>query len=142
MPGTKGAVFGFDKYHEPALLSRKDTIAHAILDACFMVPGNLPTLPHIGVNIRQYFYKEQSAISTEKIKADLEQCCGQSICGATIESVDFSTQKIANNEYIFLLILVIRFSPTDKELLGITMKQTQDNYVNFNFEYVPMDNQY
>ena len=65
MAGQKGTVFGVDKYKEPKLLDRKDTIANAIIDACFMVPGNLPSLPHVGVNIRQYFYKEEIVFYTK-----------------------------------------------------------------------------
>ncbi len=138
MAGQKGTVFGVDKYKEPKLLDRKDTIANAIIDACFMVPGNLPSLPHVGVNIRQYFYKEETAISSDKIKKDLETCCGRTISGATIENVDFSAQRTTNNEYIFLLIIMIKFSPGEQELLGIAMKPTKDNYVHLNFEYVPI----
>lgn len=138
MAGQKGTVFGVDKYKEPKLLDMKDTVANAIIDACFMVPGNLPSLPHVGVNIRQYFYKEETSISSDKIKKDLEACCGRTISGATIGKVDFSVQRTNNNDYVFLLILVVSFSPGEEELLGITMKPDKDNYVHFNFDYVPI----
>lgn len=128
--------FGFDKYQRAATTDRKTTIANAIVNACFMVPGNNPSMPTIGVNIRQYFYKEASAISSDKIRQDLEVACGTTICGATITSVDFSTQRIADGDFIFLLIVMIRFSPTDEELLGITMKQDAEKYVKFNFDYI------
>jgi hypothetical protein len=138
MAGNKDVVFGFNKYKQAELGDRKTAIANAIINACFMVPGNNPSMPGVGVNIRQYFYKEQSAISSDKIRQDIEASCGTIICGATIGAVDFSFQKTADNDLIFLLIIMIKFSQTEQEILGITMKQKEDSYVKFNFDYIPI----
>lgn len=138
MAGNKDALFGFDKYKQAELGDRKTAIANAVINACFMIPGNNPSLPHVGVNIKQYFYKEQSAISSDKIKQDIEDACGNIICGATIGAVDFSFQKTADSDMIFLLIVMVKFSQTEQEILGITMKQKEDNYVKFNFDYIPI----
>lgn len=136
MGADKDVTFGFDKYNQALLSDRKTTIANAIINACFMVPGNLPSMPNKGVNIRQYFYKEENSISSDKIKQDLEATCGKVICGAVIKSVDFSTQKTTKNDVVFLLIILLSFSPDKEELLGITMQQKQDKYVKFNFDYI------
>ena len=139
MAGQKDVTFEFDKYLQPRLLERKNAVATAIINALFMVPGNLPSMPTVGVDITQYFYKEENSLSAAKIQTDLEACCGKSICGAILGNVDFSVQKTTTGDFVFLLIIRVKFSPTDDELLGITMKKTKDSYVKFNFDYVPFD---
>ena len=139
MAGQKDVTFGFDKYLNPKLLDRKATIANTIINALFMVPGNIPSMPTKGANIRQYFYKEESYLSSDKIRTDLEDCCGKSICGATLGNIDFSTQQTSEGDIIFVLIIAVKFSVNEQELLGIVMKQTKDSYVKFNFDYVPID---
>lgn len=138
MPGAhdKDVSFSVNKYHEADLKDRKTTIANTIINACFMVPGNNPSTPLAGVNITQYFYKEDSAISSDKIKKDIEATCGRIICGATIGAVDFSVQTTSIGEVVFLLLIRVKFSPDEEEMLGITMQQKQNKYVHFNFDYV------
>lgn len=138
MANDKDVSFAFNKYNEAELSERRTTVANTVINACFMIPGNLPSDPTKGVNIKQYFYKEQDAISTEKIRNDLIAACGQIICGATIGSVDFSVQKIGDGDTIFLLIIMVTFNPGEQEMLGITMKQTSKDYVKFNFDYVKL----
>ena len=139
MSQDNDVLFEFDKYNNAKLIDRKTTIASSIINALFMVPGNLPSYPTIGANVKQYFYKEETALSASKIKTDLEAACGKIIHGALIGNVDFSVQKTTTGDTIFLLIIMVKFSATDEEMLGITMKETLDKYVRFNFEYVNMD---
>ena len=138
MAGQHDTLFELDRYNQAKMTDRKTAIANAIVNACFMVPGNLPSSPTTGVNIRQYFYKEETAISADKIRADLETACGKLILGAVLGNVDFSVQKTTTGDTVFLLIVRIKFSATEEELLGITMKETSNNYVKFNFDYINM----
>ena len=132
----KDVSFAFNKYNEPQLRDRKVTVANAIINACFMVPGNIPSMPDVGVNIKQYFYKEESAITADKIRLDLEKICGKVLAGAVIGKVDFSVQSSGEGDTIFLLLVTIKFSFDDEEMLGISMQQSATDYVRFNFDYV------
>lgn len=129
----KAATFSIDKYNKPKLEDRKTMVAQAIINACFMVPGNLPGMPTIGPNIKQYFYKEEHELSKEKLKADLEAACGQIIGGAVITGVDFSTQKAENGDTVFLLCVVLSYG-AETTTLGVVMKDSQE-HVNFKFAY-------
>lgn len=132
---VKDVSFSFNKYKEPDLKSLKESVANSIVNACFMVPGNLPGLPTVGVNIKQYFYKEESELSADKITADVQYACGKLISGASIVAVDFSVQKTSKGDYVFLLIIKVRFPEDGDQLLGVMMTQ-DDNRVKFNFEYM------
>ena len=134
---VKDVSFGFNKYKEPDLKSLKESVANSIVNACFMVPGNLPGMPTVGVNIKQYFYKEESELSADKITADVQYACGKLISGASIIAVDFSVQKTTYGDYVFLLIIKVNFPEDGDQLLGVMMRQ-EDNRVKFNFEYMDL----
>ena len=129
----KSVSFGVDKYNKPTLGDKKTMIAQAIINACFMVPGNLPSMPTIGPNIKQYFYKEEHEISKEKLKADIEAACGKTIAGASITGIDFSTQKTTTGDTVFLLCVILSYG-SETTTLGVVMQDKQD-HVNFKFAY-------
>ena len=137
MNNVNDTTFSLDKYGNPKMLSLKDSVANAIVNVCFMKPGNIPGLPHLGVNIRQYFYKTQEELerSSTTVSAKIQEACGQLISGATISGVNFSVQKATNDEHVFLLIVRISFPNEEDQLLGVVMKNVNDK-ITFNYEYM------
>ena len=135
MAGTRDVTFTFNKYGDPALLDLKETIAQQIINALFMVPGNLPSLPHIGVNIKQYLYKTDTSYVSYEIEQKLKEACGTIISGVVINSVDFSVHTTSTGQAIFLIMVRIT-SPntTTDSVLGVSVVQSND-IVKFNFEY-------
>ena len=132
-------TFSFNKYKKPELLNLRKSVAEIIYNALIMVPGNIPSMPESGCNIRQYFYQEDSAVSGDKIKFDLINTCGYLPGGATITNVDCSTQTDTDGATVFLLIIKISFPSEDGDTaLGIILKENskQNDKINFNFDYV------
>ena len=132
-------TFSFNKYKKPELLNLRKSVAEIIYNALIMVPGNIPSMPEAGCNIRQYFYQEDSAVSGDKIKFDLINTCGYLPGGATITNVDCSTQTDTDGVTVFLLIIKISFPSEDGDTaLGIILKEDskQNDKINFNFDYV------
>ena len=132
-------TFSFNKYKKPELLNLRKSVAEIIYNALIMVPGNIPSMPGAGCNIRQYFYQEDSAVSGDKIKFDLINTCGYLPGGATITNVDCSTQTDTDGVTVFLLIIKISFPSEDGDTaLGIILKENskQNDKINFNFDYV------
>ena len=139
--GNKEAevTFSFNKYKKPELLNLRKSVAEIIYNALIMVPGNIPSMPEAGCDIRQYFYQEDSAVSGDKIKFDLINTCGYLPGGATITNVDCSTQTDTDGVTVFLLIIKISFPSEDGDTaLGIILKENskQNDKINFNFDYV------
>lgn len=135
MAGEKDVTFFFNKYGDPELLELKESIAQQIINALFMVPGNLPSLPHIGVNIKQYLYRTDTSYVSAEIENKLKEACGLIISGVVINSVDFSVQKTSKGEAVFLIMIRITFPNTnDDTILGVSVVQTND-IVKFNFAY-------
>lgn len=132
--------FGFNKYKKPELLDLRTSIANTVTNALFMVPGNIPSAPKMGVDINQYFYREESQISPDVIKRDLIATCGSLPGGAFISAVDYSIQQTTSNQSVFLLIIKIVFNSGEESLLGVGMQQNVNTreVVRFNFDYVDL----
>ena len=131
----KDITFNLNKYGNPEMLDVKTSVAHQIVNALFMVPGNLPSMPTIGVNIRQYLYRYDTDYVSSEIEAKLKEACGSVISGAFVDSVDFSVQKTSKNESVFLILVRVTFPDNNEELLGISVKENKDDTINFNFDY-------
>ena len=132
-------AFSFNKYGEPEMLNLKDTVAQGIINALFMVPGNLPSLPHIGVNIRQYLYRSDTGYIATEIEQKLKEACGVILNGVVINWVDFSVQKTTKGESVFLLMIRLTFpktltDPGEESVLGVSVVQKKE-LVKFNFAY-------
>ena len=116
------------------MLDLKETVAQQIINALFMVPGNLPSLPHIGVNIKQYLYKADTDLSSVEIEQSLKAACGLIINGVIINSVDFSVQTTSKGQAVFLVMVRITFPNNEESILGVSVVQSND-HVKFNFAY-------
>lgn len=134
MAEEKDVTFEFNKYGDQKLLDLKESVAQQIINALFMVPGNLPSLPHIGVNIKQYLYKTDTSYNSTEIEQKLKEACGTVICGVVINSVDFSVQKTSNGQSVFLVMVRITFPNNINSILGVSVVQANE-IVKFNFAY-------
>ena len=47
-------TFGLDNFGKQKTLSLSETIGQLVLDILLLKPGQLPSLPHIGMNIKQF----------------------------------------------------------------------------------------
>ena len=146
LANEKDVSFKFNKYGEPELLSLKDSVAQQIVNALFMVPGNLPSLPHIGVNIRQYLYKNEAEISSSDIEQKLKDACGVMMSSVVIKSVDVSVQLSSNKQAVFLVMVSLAFpknmsdkdttnKPNNDTVLGVSVVKDDNHVVKFNFAY-------
>ena len=135
METGKGVTFNFNKYGKPEMLDLRESIAQSIVNALFMVPGNLPSLPHIGVNIRQYLYRADTEYVSAEIEGSLKAACGSIIHGVVINSVDFSVHKAPDGQSVFLIMIRLVFPSTSSEsVLGVTVAHKKE-MVKFNFAY-------
>ena len=135
MANEQDITFGVNKYGEPDLLNLKNSVAQQIINALFMIPGNLPSLPHIGVNIKKYFYRTDTEFVSSEIEGKLKEACGSIISGVVINSVNFTIIPTSSGDSIFLLVVnVLLPNETKPSVLGISMKE-EKQLVKFNFAF-------
>lgn len=133
----KDITFHLDKYGNPEMLDVKTSVAQQIINVLFMVPGNLPSLPLVGVNIKKYLYRYDTDYASSEIETKIKEDCGAVISGAVISSVDFSVRTTSKNESVFLILIRVIFPNNEERLLGVTVKESND-IVKFNFDYADL----
>lgn len=67
--------FGKDNFGNPKQYNIRDSVSLIILNILLMKPGNLPSMPHIGINIRNYLYMNEDEINAEELKQKIYLQC-------------------------------------------------------------------
>ena len=136
--GIREATFNIDKYKKPVLLSEKESLVQLILNALFMVPGNLPSHPNAGVNILKYLYKPMSDSMSAEIESSLRATCGTSLADTILKSV---LTEIVETEYGPTMILLIRLNidteddTEESKTLSVIIQQ-RESRVHLNYEFM------
>ena len=123
--------FGVDNFGDPKLLSPDDTIVQLLLNILFMRPGQLPSMPHIGIDIRSKLYSFVDELDTEELKQDII-----SQCRALMPYLNLDTLSVNVVDYNNDSVLVITF-PTisqNSDVL-VALKKSEDNGIIFNYTY-------
>ena len=60
--------FGLNDFQEMQVYSEGESIARYLSNILLMRPGNLPGLPHIGLNIRELLYCNMGEIDSQDLK--------------------------------------------------------------------------
>jgi len=67
--------FYMDEFGKPTTYSEKDSIAKMILNLLLLKPGNLPSEPFMGVDIRKYLYMREDEIDVNELKNSIYNSC-------------------------------------------------------------------
>lgn len=102
----KDVLFGLDNFHKPMMKNPNEALAQSILNILFMRPGQLPSQPHVGVNINKYLYEFGDEL--DSIKDDIVNDI-QNQCRALSRLVDLSNIQMAviKHEGQDIMMLVI-----------------------------------
>lgn len=112
----------------------KETVAQVILNLFMMRPGNYPSLPHIGINIRQYLYKLEEDIDVNELKEKIFTQCSQLLSFISIGEVK---AFVVPHEGQALLIVVIPITGLDDDdnALVLGFQQDENNELLFNYQF-------
>ena len=128
-------LFALDNFQKPKLLSIEETVAQQIINLLLMRPGNLPGLPHVGVNIEQYLYKTQDQLDAEEIKQKIHSQCSELMSYISLGEVQIFVTTYEGKD---LLIVAIPLSGLDQDqtlILGFSSTQNEIS-VAYQFEEV------
>lgn len=131
--GTREITAGTDRQGKPALLSTKESIAQQIINAIFLVPGNIPNLP-IGLNIEDYLYKSSSNIQPNEIMTKLKTACGEEFINSNVGSLECGVVNI-NNIPMFWLSAHLLVDDDENDTMALVLTKQNDT-VKFNYEFL------
>ena len=125
--------FGLDDFGKPKTLSVKESIAQIILNVLFMRPGNLPSLPWIGINIQSFIYKPEDSIDIEQLKSDIYEQCKAVLTFIDIGNVEAYYTPYNGSVVLIINIPVIIDGTTIDYMLGFT-QDGMDKTIKYNFQ--------
>jgi len=126
--------FGLDNFGKQKILSQSETIAQLILNILLMRPGQMPSMPHIGIDIRKYLYKFEEDIDSEALKKEINYQCSLLIpyldlTGLRLMVVDY------HGEGVLMLIIPLSISSQNETLLIGFKKDSNSGEIVFNYQF-------
>lgn len=120
-----------NNYNKPKLLTEKQTYINNILMLLFGEPGFYPSIPELGMNIKQYLYMFEDEIDTEEIKATLAEQCDD--FSEDIDEGNLEVLVTVYNERTALVFILPVLDDTSEKnvVLGITTNAHGEIIYNF-----------
>lgn len=103
----KDMVFGLDSFQKPKVLSDVESVAQYILNILVWKPGNLPGLPHIGVNIQEMLYTYVDDFQPEVLKTKIEDQCNELMPHLLSSNIVLAPVEYDGKEFFVLIIPVV-----------------------------------
>ena len=126
--------FGLDSFGKQSVMTQAQTIAQMLVNLFLMRPGQLPSLPHIGINIRQYMYKFEDEIDVSYIRSQIS-----SQCSDLLSYIDLPNMQLIlfpyKNESILYLFVPLSVAVAENTALSIGFKKNnKNNEITFNYK--------
>ena len=124
-------TFGLNNFNKPKVLSEAETYVRNILTILFGKPGFYPSIPELGMDIRQYLYQFSDNIDTAKLKSKLAYQCDDFL--PLLNSGDMEIYSTSVNEKTLLIfVLPMIIDETSIALsLGVTINAKGEMVYNF-----------
>lgn len=129
-PGLLGldATFELDHFQRPRLRDENELIKNTLLFILFMVPGQYPSIPSLGLNLREQLYSYYDELDPETLKKDIVNNC-------TALQLSFDIGKINVRKMLYRgrpsLIIYISTDSNDgwaEDFISSERKRTQREY--------------
>lgn len=118
----KEISLSLDGFGRQKVLGEKDSIAQKVLNLLFMKPGNLPNMPHLGIDINQYLYSQEGSFDTTELQSKIVNQCSELMPYMINGDV---TVTFTENEGIQILLIGIPVSVDGDDLLLIGLTPTE-----------------
>ena len=99
--------FGLNDFQEMQVYSEGESIARYLLNILLMRPGNLPGLPHIGLNIRELLYSNMEEIDSQDLKDKIISQCTALMANILTEELFVGVIEYKGNSFLLIRIPVL-----------------------------------
>lgn len=125
--------FGLDNFGKQKTMTQAQSVAQMLVNLLLMKPGQIPSLPHIGINIQQYMYKFEEDLDLSFIKNQIAEQCKSILPYLDITNMQLLLVPYENESilYIYAPLSVL----VEEEALIIGFKRSNStNEVTFNYK--------
>ena len=130
---TVDPAFGIDDFNKSKVYPSDETIVRNLLLLLFGKPGFYPSMPKLGMNIREYLYTLEDDMDTSAIKAKLAYQCKDFLPLIQDGSMDIYTTRSKGNPVLVFALPVIHDNTYATLVLGVTILNSGEMQFNFIF---------
>lgn len=94
--------FGVNNFGNQDKMSLADTVIQMLINLLMLKPGQLPSLPHIGINIHQYLYNTEDDINSSVIKNKILEQCPEIFNYIDSNSLEILIVPYNNESYLYI----------------------------------------
>lgn len=128
-------AFGLDDFKKPKLLNSDRTLVNCAMMVLCGKPGFYPSIPYLGMDVRQYLYHFEDEINTDELKAKLIYQCPD--LANEVDTGGMDILKIHRNEQNILVFVLPMIKNSGTALiLGITTDKKGKLIYDFTFDKV------
>lgn len=125
--------FGLNNFKEPITLTESESIGQLFKNLLLMRPGQLPSMPHLGIDIKQYLYAFEEELDTEAIKEEISKQAASIMPYVNTDSLEFTTVTIKGTT-VFVLMLPINIQNNTKTMV-LGMRKNSNNAVVIDYKF-------
>lgn len=131
--GLKEVDFGLDNFKDPKTLSIKDSIVQILLNLFLMRPGNLPSLPHIGINIREYLYSMDAGFDVEELKQKIYSQATEVLEYVSINDIQIFSAPYKGEQVLVIMLPISGLSEADETVVMAFMQDENSSELSYNY---------
>ena len=126
--------FGLDDFGKQTMLTQGESIAQMLVNLFLMRPGQIPSLPHIGMNIRQYMYRFENEIDISNIKTQISIQCPDILQYIDLDNIQLISTPY-KNDYVLYLLIPLSVKVAENSAISIGFKRSSsNNEITFNYK--------
>lgn len=125
-----------DNFQKSKIFNETDSLINYILNILLMRPGNMPSMPDLGVNIGQYVQPSmQSKIDSEKLKGLIVSNCESLLPYLTADEiyVGVAIDDMGRDVLLIKLPLIVDTSSKEEKDIYYAFYRNELNNLEFNF---------
>ena len=125
-----------DNFQKSKIFNETDSLINYILNILLMRPGNMPSMPELGVNIGQYVQPSmQSKLDTELIKGLIASNCEDLLPYLTSDEIFVGVAQDENSKDILLIKipLVVDYNSQEQKDIYYAFYRNELNELEFSF---------
>lgn len=126
-------TFGIDNFGKQNMLSKSESVAQVLINLLFMRPGQMPSLPHLGINIKQYLYKFEEDIDVTVIRNHISSQCSALLPYLKLSSMQVILVPDESQTILFIYIPLSSLLNDETMILGIKRDHSTSE-VTFNYK--------
>lgn len=126
--------FGVDDFGNQKILSPRESVAQLLFNVLFMRPGQMPSMPHIGINIKKYLYKMDDELDVSQLKSELAKQCSEVMPYLDTNNMALTIQEYKGQPMLLIIIPITIENDTSTLIAGLQVSTADDN-VKFSYTF-------